>query len=48
MQPAAAPADGVGPDVDARSLRQGRQGAVAERADARGEPEQRRGVECDA
>ncbi len=44
-QPAPAPADGVGPDVDARALRQGRQGAPAERTDAGGESEQWRCVE---
>ncbi len=47
-QPAAAPAHGVGPDVEAGTLRQGRERALAEGADARGEPEQRRGVERDA
>ena len=47
-QPVTAPAHRIGPHVDARALRQGCQRAVAERADARGEPEQRRGVERDA
>ena len=47
-QPAAAPAHGIGPHVDARALRQGRQCAVAERPDARGQPEQRRCIERDA
>ena len=47
-QPPAAPADGIGPHVDSGALRQGGQCAVAERPDARGEPEQRRCVERDA
>jgi hypothetical protein len=47
-EPTAAPADGIGAHIDARALRQGRQRAVAERPDARGEPEQRRCVERDA
>ena len=47
-EPTAAPADGVGPHVDAGALRQGRQRALAERSDARGVPEQRRGIERDA
>ena len=41
------PADGIGPHVDTGTLRQGRQRAVAERTDARGETEQRGGVERD-
>jgi len=47
-QPAAAPADGVGPDVEAGTVAQGREGTVAEGSDAGAEPEQGRGVERDA
>ena len=47
-QPASTPAHGIGPDVEAGALRQGRQGAPAERTDAGGEPEQRRCVERNA
>ena len=47
-QAAPAPAHGVGPDVDARARRQRAERALAEGADAGGQPEQRRRIERDA